>query len=468
MTVKGAFMERCFFCGLLITEVACGAVPDPRTSRTSALTNCNGLNGNGLNGNGLNGNGLNGNGLNGNGLNGNGLNGNGLNGNGLNGNGLAANRLPSGISSADLTTNPLIYYAYSTAGLSGIRAEVASGGFSQAWFADQSTITYQTANGPMVLQKGEWRRELFRYLVSTALPSPGDDPARSTIEFDLCASSLGCTPSSSDFIEHVVWTGQDGMAPYWFDHDLASAPSGDLRVGPQIVTAVIGARINPHGEHVMVSLRADPTLFPQLAVTDEERQAFTNREATYYGDIFQLDPKIYVVTGDKNPYGAIGSRKCGAEPSYCTHLVYRGADNGDQCMDGPVSPSASTPSVSACDQVGYGYGYNPPPIYHAQLPALSSGDYIFPYFPRAADVLNDVDGPVNDYRFHAVTVYLACGRPGIICCPGSMPCGPDATCGDDRLCHAPVVCGTIGDPCCETSPACYAGSCNDGTCVPGY
>jgi hypothetical protein len=108
-------------------------------------------------------------------------------------------------------------------------------------------------------------RELFKYIVSCALPA--DDVITLTVN--------GTTYS---------FPGSLGFAPQW------GGPNGRCdNACTQWVSACLISRLDYAGVANQISLRGDPN----LTSTPSELSAYTVREATYYGDTFAVPKQLY-------------------------------------------------------------------------------------------------------------------------------------------------------------------------------
>ncbi len=185
----------------------------------------NGLTSNGLTSNGLTSNGLTSNGLTSNGLTSNGLTSNGLTSNGLTSNGLTSNGLTSnGLTSNGLTSNGL-----------------TSNGLTSNGLADPST------------------QKFLKYLVSCALGPQ---------------QSLTLTAGGTTY----TFPGQLGLAPQWGSEH--GSCDGSCQ---RWVSACILARVDAAGIDREISVRG---LNPVLLPTPSEISSYTQKEATYFGNLF--------------------------------------------------------------------------------------------------------------------------------------------------------------------------------------
>src|SRR5262245_15286106 len=158
---------------------------------------------------------------------------NGLAPNGLTGNGLTGNGLTgNGLTGNGLTGN----------GLTGNGLAMAA-----------------LENSPLTQQ-------FFSYLVSCALPADQS-----------ITLTLGGTPTT--------FQGGLGLAPEWgVDGGVCDTHC------QQWVSACLLARVNYYGQHVALSVRGPDAA---LATTPDERTAYPEREAGYWGNIFLSKPAMY-------------------------------------------------------------------------------------------------------------------------------------------------------------------------------
>jgi hypothetical protein len=132
-------------------------------------------------------------------------------------------------------------------------------------------------------------RELFKYIVSCALPE-------------------GELLTLEDQGQTYTFGGALGVAPEWLN--------GACDVSCQRwVTACVLARVNHLGQHVAISIRGENRA---LAVQPHEMQEYTTREATYYGNFFQPISEVYTCLP---PNATSILRVCGASLSDCPMTV---------------------------------------------------------------------------------------------------------------------------------------------------
>lgn len=140
-------------------------------------------------------------------------------------------------------------------------------------------------------------RETLRYIVGCALP------ANQTITLDIQGQTY-------DF------PGQLGLASEWGEP--GSSCDGKCQ---QWVSACVISRLDYLGEPLLISLRGEN---PGLKTTKSERTQYTDREATYYGDIFLKPMKLYACLA---PGKTQIPRVCGPSIATC------GVDVLGQCED---------------------------------------------------------------------------------------------------------------------------------------
>jgi hypothetical protein len=205
--------------------------------------------------NGLSANGLSANGLSANGLSANGLSANGLSANGLSANGLSANGLSAnGLSANGLTASGLL-------------------GSGSTALTDPTT------------------QQLLKYIVSCAL----DDQ-----------QSLTFTAGGTTY----KFPGGLGLAPQWGSaHGSCDGPC------QRWVSACVLARVDAAGVHREISVRG-----PSLALlpTWSELFQYTQREATYFGNLFIAGQPRYVCL---SPGQTEDERACGDSLSDCPMTV---------------------------------------------------------------------------------------------------------------------------------------------------
>jgi hypothetical protein len=180
---------------------------------------------------------------------------NGLAANGLAANGLAANGLAAnGLAANGLAANGL-----------------AANGLAANGLAD-----------PMA-------HKFMEYVISCALPS-------------------GRSVTLSDGAKSYTFDGWIGVAPQWETKSCAESCQ-------RWVSACVLARLNKLGVHRQISIRGAN---PALAVVPHEMQDFPIREATYYGNLFQVEQPRYACL----PPGATEiERVCGDSLAGCAVAV---------------------------------------------------------------------------------------------------------------------------------------------------
>ncbi len=244
------------FFWLATGAVACaGAGEEPAAPVGVAAVVDNGLSANGLSANGLSANGLSANGLSANGLSANGLSANGLSANGLSANGLSAN----GLSANGLSANGL-----TAAGFLGNGSTVLTDPLTQQFLA---------------------------YVVSCALNDQ---------------QSLTFTVGTTTY----TFPGGLGLAPQW------GAAHGSCDGSCQRwVSACVLARVDAAGVHREISVRG-----PSLALlpTWSELLQYTQREATYFGNLFIPGQPRYLCL---SPGQTEDERACGDSLSDCPMTV---------------------------------------------------------------------------------------------------------------------------------------------------
>ncbi len=140
-------------------------------------------------------------------------------------------------------------------------------------------------------------REVLKYIVSCALPAD--------VHFTL----------DIDGVDYP-YSGQLGLAPEWgLPHGHCD---GDCQ---QWVSACVISRLDFLGVQEEISVRGDN---PGLKTSSSERSAYTNREATYYGDIFSSPQRLY---GCLSPGKTEDPRVCGPTIQGC------GVDVLGSCQD---------------------------------------------------------------------------------------------------------------------------------------
>ncbi|WP_437329026.1 hypothetical protein [Sorangium sp. So ce381] len=138
-------------------------------------------------------------------------------------------------------------------------------------------------------------------------------------------------PRPTDFVQ---FNGLHGLAPSWSDKQLTDQEQ-------RWVSACLLAHANKLGEPVNISLRA-----PRMTLTPEEGMDYTAQEATYFGNLFDLEPKKFACIGATNDMKAMGrGRTChtsGEECGFqvlgpCAEHCSRDGDIFGQCGGGGVT-----------------------------------------------------------------------------------------------------------------------------------
>ena len=156
-------------------------------------------------------------------------------------------------------------------------------------------------------------RQVFQYVVNCALPAN---------------EVINVTNSTGSY----SFPGGLGLAPEWGE------PGGFC--GPlckEWVSACVISRIDFKGEQVEISLRGDSLA---LQTSASERATYTEREATYYGDIFSPQLSLYACL---SPGLTEDTRVCGPTIEGC------GVDVLGSCAElcGPPGSTAASPTASA-------------------------------------------------------------------------------------------------------------------------
>jgi hypothetical protein len=164
-------------------------------------------------------------------------------------------------------------------------------------------------------------REVFKYIVSCALPEN---------------AVIDVTNSSGSF----SFPGGLDLAPEWGE------PFGSCgALCEQLVSACVISRLDFLGEPKEISVRGDD-LALQLQTTLTELLTFTEREATYYGDIFSVPQHLYACL---SPGQTEDPRVCGPSIQGCGVDVLGSCANlcGPPQLDGsfpncrgPAAPDA--------------------------------------------------------------------------------------------------------------------------------
>jgi len=154
----------------------------------------------------------------------------------------------------------------------------------------QNALTQNALNDPNA-------RELFSYIVSCALPE-GE-----TLSY---LADDGVTYS---------FEGSLGLAPEW------SKPHARCNeTCQQWVSGCVLSRLDYLGQHVEISIRGQN---PALATTWEERHEYTQREATYYGNIF-AQPQRFLACLSPGETG--DPRVCGPSLEGCAVTITGSCD----------------------------------------------------------------------------------------------------------------------------------------------
>jgi hypothetical protein len=106
--------------------------------------------------------------------------------------------------------------------------------------------------------------------------------------------------------QNYSFQGQLGLAKHWGDANGSCCASCQ-----SWVSACVLARLDFLGQHVEISVRGNN---PHLHSCDAERDTFTEREATYYGNIFTSPQQRYACL---SPGQTVISRVCGANDTGC-------------------------------------------------------------------------------------------------------------------------------------------------------
>jgi hypothetical protein len=166
-------------------------------------------------------------------------------------------------------------------------------------------------------------RELLSYIVSCALPA--DESVTIDVE--------GTT---------YTYDGQLGLTPEWGE------PNGSCDLGCQEwVSACLLARLDYLGVKREISVRGDN---PALQVSAQEAAAFTVREATYYGNIFDA-PVPQLRFGCLSPGQTEDVRVCGPTLQGCAVDFDPNVTCADVC--GAPRPYGSFPDCKPLDGKGW-------------------------------------------------------------------------------------------------------------------
>jgi hypothetical protein len=144
-------------------------------------------------------------------------------------------------------------------------------------------------------------RELFTYIVSCAL----EDGDHVSVKIDG---------------KRYTFDGSLGLAPEWGE-DRGSC-DGECQ---RWVSACVLARVDAAGVKKPISIRGD---HPALRPTMDELRRFTDREATYYGNIFAANKPRFLCL---SPGKTSDQRVCGDSLAHCPMTVVGSCD--DACED---------------------------------------------------------------------------------------------------------------------------------------
>jgi hypothetical protein len=153
-------------------------------------------------------------------------------------------------------------------------------------------------------------REVFAFVVGCALPD-GED--------------IKVTNSAGNFL----FKGQLGLAPEWGE------PHGSCgALCQQWVSACVLSRVDFTGKTEVISVRGEN---PGLNVSPNEVKKFTQREATYYGDIFSAPQRLFACL---SPGKTEDPRVCGPSIEGC------GVDVLGSCAEfcAPPTPDGAFPT----------------------------------------------------------------------------------------------------------------------------
>jgi hypothetical protein len=176
-------------------------------------------------------------------------------------------------------------------------------------------------------------RLLFQYIVQCALPA----------DESISVTSEGVT---------YTFNGDAALAPE------LGAPGGKCDEScQQWVSACIIARLDYTGAHELISLRGDK---PSLAVSPAELADYTDREATYYGNIFTTPMKLYACL---SPGKTEDPRVCGPSIENCGVDVLGSCDQ----LCGTPRPDGSFPNCAAPDGDDHGSHHDHDDIYHGSI-----------------------------------------------------------------------------------------------------
>jgi hypothetical protein len=175
---------------------------------------------------------------------------------------------------------------------------------------------------------------VFQYLVECALPA-----------------DKSFTVKGVDGVTYT-FSGALGLAPEW------GAPGGKCDESCQTwVSACMIARLDFTGAHELISLRGDK---PGLAVSPSEAATYTDREATYYGNIFASPPQLYACL---SPGQTQDPRVCGPSIKNCGVDVLGSCDQ----LCGKPRADGSFPDCAAPDADDHGCHADHDDIYHASI-----------------------------------------------------------------------------------------------------
>jgi hypothetical protein len=176
-------------------------------------------------------------------------------------------------------------------------------------------------------------RKVWEYIVGCALP------AGESLTVDVEGTSY-------------TWAGSLGLAPQW-----AHTSCGETC--QEWVSACVLSRVDYLGQEVLISMRGDK---PGLDTTRAERRTYTEREATYYGNIFASPQRLYAcMSPDKSEI----PRVCGPSVDNCGIEVLGTCD--DLCGRPRADGSFPDCRVPAPDGHGHGCGRAHDDTYHASI-----------------------------------------------------------------------------------------------------
>jgi hypothetical protein len=231
-------------------------------------------------------------------INGIAINGIAINGIAINGiaiNGMSTNGLAPGDGSSGLATNGLTQEALATPEFG-------------AWFASDPA---------------------YASMVMSYLARCGLGPDR-TLTYDTADASY-------------AWAGNLDLAPTWATG--VAIPAEEQ----QVVSACLTAHVNGLGQHVLLSVRGYHANGDPVVVTAEEAQQFTNREACFFGNLFDatgvwsalepdlLDPAISTPRGCAAEFGVPQDCPPIVRAGMCADVCTAGADGvtwSDCAVDG--------------------------------------------------------------------------------------------------------------------------------------